>query len=249
MRYYLREEVKNVDQINHPTIRETVKFLNEQNSIEVVHYADLPNQSGLGSSSTFTVGFLNAMYSLQNFKPEKLRLAKEAIHIEQNLVRENVGSQDQCAAAFGGLRNYKFTNVNDIKTVKIDINEDKKKFARTKLTFIFTGVWQSASKTAEEQINNIKSKKIDLNEMSQAVDIGIDIITIGNNLNDFGLLLHEQWQIKKSLSSLITNSTIEDIYTMGIKAGAIGGKLLGAGAGGFILFYAEKEYHEKLKIL
>jgi len=247
LRYYKREEVKRVDEINHPTIRETIKLLNVEKGIELVHYADLPAQSGLGSSSTFTVGFLNALHILQKKMVSKIDLAKKAIYIEQFLIKENVGSQDQCAAAIGGLNNIKFYDNNKIISNKLNITNERKILLQDNLLLFFTGLARSASKTAEEQIKNIKSKKIDLNEMVKSVDIGIGILENSSNLNDFGYLLHEQWQIKKSLSSLITNSFIDDIYDKGIKSGAKGGKLLGAGAGGFILFYAEKEFHQSIK--
>lgn len=247
LRYYLREEVKSVEDINHPTIREVIKFLNNYKGIEVVHYADLPAQSGLGSSSTFTVGFLNAMYALQNVKPSKIQLAKEAIYIEQTLVKENVGSQDQCAAALGGFQNIKFFDENKIENLEISIPKKNKTLLEDNLLLFFTGLARSASNTAKEQIENIRTKKVDLNEMLKVVDIGISILSNSSDINDFGLLLNEQWQIKKSLSSLITNSFIDDIYNKGIEAGAIGGKLLGAGAGGFIIFYAEKEHHKAIK--
>ena len=249
IRYFNKEEVSSLDQIQHPSVREIIKYLNLSQGLEIVHYADLPARSGLGSSSTFSVGLLNALSALQNSMTSKRELAMKAIHIEQEILRENVGSQDQTAAAFGGLNKITFSKKNTIEVDPIIISEEKSRLLEESLLLCFTGFARTASEIAGDQIKQIKSKYAELEEINRLTEEAISILcsrTAG--LDQFGFLLGEQWRVKKTLSQKITNEEIDEIYNIGIKAGALGGKLLGAGSGGFILFYAPKDRHESIKL-
>ncbi len=248
IRYYLHEETDSLEAIKHPSVRETAKFLKINRGIEVVHNADLPAQSGLGSSSTFTVGLLNSLYGLKNYLPTKRELALNAIHIEQNLINENVGSQDQTAAAFGGMNRIFFSRENIIDVDLILISQDRLIQLQNNLMLFFTGFARNASDIAKEQIKVTLRKK---RELDSIYDICLEGFSVLNDdsesIDRVGKLLNDQWLIKRSLTDKITNKNIDDIYNAGIEAGALGGKLLGAGAGGFILFYVPKEKQEAVK--
>ena len=248
IRYYLHEETNNINDIKHPSVRETAKFLKLNEGIEIVHNADLPAQSGLGSSSTFTVGLLNALYGLKNYMPTKRELALNAIHIEQNLIGESVGSQDQTAAAFGGFNKINFSQDKIIDVDPILISEKRIFKLQNNLMLFFTGFARNASDIAKEQIKITLKKK---NELKKIYDICSEGFSILNNrkepMDSIGSLLDRQWNIKRNLTDKISNDKIDEIYDTGKKAGAIGGKLLGAGAGGFILFYVPKMKQDSVK--
>ncbi len=247
IRYYKTEEVNKIDEIEHPVVREGLKYFKVRDGIELVHNADLPAQSGLGSSSTFTVGLINTIHALKQEMATKRMLAKYAIELEQNIIRENVGSQDQIAAAFGGFNNIKFRK-NDFQVNQIPISKKRIKELEANLMLFFTGFQRSASDIASKQIKMIKEKKIDMSASVSLVDEGINILlNNNNNIHDFGKLLDQQWMIKQSFTDEITNSSINKIYKKAIKAGAIGGKLLGAGGGGFILFYVPKKKQNNVR--
>lgn len=242
------EEVRHRHQINHPSIRECLKFLGINKSLGVQYDADLPARSGLGSSSTFTVGLLNALHGLKGEMRTKRQLALEAIHVEQNRIKENVGSQDQTAAAFGGFNKIEFGGINEITVYPVTMSKTKLNNLQNHLMIFFTGFSRSASEIAAEQIKSTPQKGIELQTMKQMVGKAIDILqSKKQNLDDFGKLLHEGWQLKRSLTSKISNQNIDQIYLTGRKAGALGGKLLGAGGGGFILFFARPEAQPIIK--
>ena len=248
IRYYQHEETHNLDEIKHPSVRECAKFLKIDRGIEIVHSADLPAQSGLGSSSTFTVGLLNTLHALQNYMPTKRELALEAIHIEQNLIGENVGSQDQTAAAFGGLNKISFNDSSNIDIEPIIISNERVSELQKNLMLFFTGFARTASEIAKKQIEITPSKKNELNTMKEICNESLRLLTNNKeSLTQFGKLLNEQWKIKRSLTSKISNKDIDLIYSAGIKAGALGGKLLGAGGGGFMLFYVPLEKQRAVK--
>lgn len=247
MAYSKIEEVNHYDHIDHPSARECLRFLKIKNRMSIQNDSDLPARSGLGSSSTFTVGLLNALYGLRGETKTKRQLALDAIHVEQNMIRESVGSQDQTAAAFGGLNKIEFGGANEITVYPITINHDRMKELEKHLMIFFTGFSRTASEIAAEQIKKTPQKTSELNAMRQMVDEAIGILHKEKDLDDFGKLLHESWQIKRELSAKISNSAIDQIYDMGLKAGALGGKLLGAGGGGFMLFFAPPEKHKKIK--
>lgn len=248
IRYYSHEETQTLDEIKHPSVRECAKYLEIKKGIEIVHNADLPSQSGLGSSSTFTVGLLNTLHALQNYMPTKRELALEAIHVEQNLIGESVGSQDQTAAAFGGLNKISFNGGKDIDVDPIIISNERRSELQENLMLFFTGFARSASDVAKKQIEVTSQKEKELNTMKQICDEGLNLLTDEKqSLNKFGELLDEQWKVKRGLTDKISNKDIDSIYDAGIDAGAIGGKLLGAGGGGFMLFYVPKEKQKYVK--
>lgn len=243
------ESVKNVDEIEHPSAKAVIRHLNINDGLEIHHDGDLPARSGLGASSSFTVGLLNAIHALTGQPPKtKKELALEAIHVEQNVLKENVGSQDQVAAAFGGLNKIEFSNSHQISVEPIVIDTKKLDLLQNHLILIFTGLARSASEIAEEQIKNTHQKKEELKTMQQMVGHAIKILQNNpTNLDDFGRLLNESWQLKRGLSSKITNSVVDEVYSVAMKNGAMGGKLLGAGGGGFMLFFASPDKHSQLK--
>lgn len=241
------ELVKSVDEIEHPSVRETLRYSGIKDGLEIHYDGDLPAKTGLGSSSSFTVGLLNALYAYQGKMSDKETLAKNAIHIEQKLIKENVGSQDQIAAAFGGFNKIDF-HADDTFTVSpVIMPANRKKQLEENLLLFYTGISRFASQIAEEQIQNIPRKNNELGYMYKMVDEGISVLTGAGSLKDFGKILNETWQLKRGLSSKIATSYIDEIYETAIKSGAIGGKLLGAGGGGFMIFYVDKEKQQSVR--
>jgi len=248
VRYYKHEETQTLEEIKHPSVRECTKYLKIDRGIEIVHNADLPAQSGIGSSSTFTVGLLNALYALKNYMPTKRELAINAIHIEQDLIGENVGSQDQTAASFGGLNKIVFDGRKNIDVESIIIPHERLVELQDNLMLFFTGFARTASEVAKKQIEITNQKENELNKMIEICDEGLEQLTDSKqSLDRFGTLLNEQWKVKRSLTNKITNKDINEIYNAGISAGALGGKLLGAGGGGFMLFYVPKEKQKSVR--
>ena len=248
IRYSKKEMPQTIDEIQHPSVRECLRFMGIDRGIDMVHTADIPAMSGIGSSSSFTIGLLNTLYALQGKMVTKRKLAFDAIHVEQNLIGENVGSQDQVAAAFGGLNKIEF-GVNDgIFVQPITIEEEKLNYLQEHMLFYFTGLSRFSSDIAEEQIKKTPEKLKELSAIKEMVEEAIKILDGKiDGLDDFGRLMHETWCLKKGLSSKISNSQIDQIYASAIKAGALGGKICGAGGGGFILFFVPPENHRKVK--
>lgn len=234
--------------IEHPAVRGCLQFLNVTEGVEIHHVADLPARAGLGTSSAFTVGLLLALYGLKNQMRDKQALATDAIHVEQDILGEAVGAQDQVNAAFGGLNRINFlqngaVEVNPIMAAPSRISE-----LEQHLALYFTGFSRIASEIAKDQIRTTPDRTRELRTMMQMVDEGESILADAKRpIADFGRLLHESWKLKKTLSQKITNSDIDDIYDTGMRAGALGGKLLGAGGGGFMLFCVEPERREALR--
>lgn len=237
----LIEMIKDIDEIKHPSVREVLKFLKVDNGVSIHHEGDLPARSGLGSSSSFTVGLLSAILALQGKMITKMELAKTAIYLEQNVMKENVGSQDQVAAAVGGFNKIEFNQENDFKITPVCLQPKRLKDLQGCLMLYFTGTSRTASEIAGEQIKSIPQKTSELKKMLEMVDYAINILNSGMDLKEFGKLLHESWLYKKSLSDRISNSYIDSIYEKALKAGAVGGKILGAGGGGFILFFVKPD--------
>ena len=247
IQYYLREEVKSFKDIKHPVIREATQLLKIKKGLEIVHNADLPARSGLGSSSTFTVGLLNALNSFQNKMLTKRELALGAINLEQNIIGEAVGSQDQTIAAFGGFNLIEYDKTRTFQVKEIIIPENRLQRFQENLILCFTGFSRTAEKIAKKQIDGIYGKEGNYHQMVAIANYALDTIVNENKpLSDIGKLLNEQWLLKKSLSNSISNPKIDEIYNTAIKAGALGGKLLGAGGGGFMIFYAKKRHQKKI---
>lgn len=237
--YSVIERFNDPSEVKHPAIRECLKFM-DMHSIHIMYDADLPARSGLGSSSSFTVGLLNALHSLRGEFTDKLTLAKEAIYVEHQLCGEIGGVQDQLAASFGGLNRIYFSSSGfDIRPVII--SKERRYEFNKQLMLFFTGFVRFSSEIAEEQAKSTKSKLAELHEMSQLVNEGENILTGNNDINKFGQLLDHTWRIKRSLTNRISTNFIDDVYEKALKAGATGGKLLGAGGGGFMLLFVEPD--------
>jgi len=250
--YSRMEQVKTINEIDHPAVREVLRFLKINQGVEIHHDGDLPARTGLGSSSSFTVGLLNSLYALKGVMPTKARLAKEAINVEQKMCKENVGCQDQALAAYGGLNYIEFGGEEHLQVRRVTIPEQRVKNLQKHLMLYFTGFSRTASTIAVHQIKNIPKKEKELNAMYQLVQEAMRLLQ-KNQLEEFGKLLDEGWKIKRELSSKISTPQIDDIYETARRAGAMGGKVLGAGGGGFVLLFAppsaQKKIREKLKKL
>lgn len=254
VRYTEKEETQCIAEIKHPSVRECLDFVGLDRGIEVQHNSDLPARIGLGSSSTFTVCLLHALYGLKGKIVGKRQLALEAIHIEQDKIGENVGSQDQTIAAFGGINKIDFGGPQKIQVLPITLDNSKLKLLHDHLMMFFTGFARTASEIAGEQIKEIKNKKNELKRMGEMVDEALGILNRNtSDMSDFGRLLHESWMLKRSLTNKISGPEIDEIYETARKSGVLGGKLLGAGGGGCILFFVPPEQQplvrERLKKL
>jgi len=229
IRYYKREETRTLEEIQHPSVRESLRFMELENGVDIVHHADLPARSGLGSSSTFTVGLLHALYALKHEMPTKRQLAINAIRVEQELIGEHVGSQDQTAAAFGGLNRIEFGGVNEIAVTPLIIQPERLDRLQNYLMLFFTGFSRTASEVAKEQIAQIPKRAAELRDMVGLVGEAESLLTSKEDrLEDFGRLLDEQWRIKRRLSDRVSTDRIDAMYDTALGAGALGGKLLGA---------------------
>jgi D-glycero-alpha-D-manno-heptose-7-phosphate kinase len=237
---YSKLEVCNdINEIVHPVVRESLKYLNVTQGLEINIIGDLPAKTGVGSSSSFTVGFLHTLHTLLGNSVSKHELALQAIHVEQILLNERVGVQDQLAAAHGGLNYMQFNN-QALGVTPVKASANRISALQNNLLLFYTGITRYASEVLDEQIKNTQEQKVnvELKHINDMVNNGLQIITNDSeDLDNFGKLLHEGWTTKKKLSSAISNSFLDTIYDDAINAGAIGGKLLGAGGGGFFLFY------------
>ncbi len=235
------ENVRDISEIKHPAVRAVLEYMEIKEGVEVHHDGDLPARTGMGSSSSFTVGLLHSCYALKGIMPSKHQLAREAIHIERDVLKENVGSQDQVLTAIGGFNRIEFTTEEEFIVTPVTITRERLEKLQDHLMLYFTGFSRIASDVAKAQIENTSNKKRELNLMQGMVDEALEILNGGGDIKDFGRLLHEAWMIKRGLSNRITNSHIDEIYEAARSAGAIGGKLLGAGGGGFMLLFARPE--------
>lgn len=242
------ENVTDNGSIEHPSVRGCLKYLGIHEGVEVHHVADLPARSGLGTSSAFTVGLLHGMYALKGQIRDKRTLAREAIHVEQDLLRENVGAQDQVSAAYGGFNRIDFRTDGEIDVARLAVDPRRLKELEGHLALFFTGFARTASEIAQDQIRLTPQRGRELTDMLAMVDEAEKILGGPNrSLDEFGRLLHESWQLKRSLTTRISNPQLDDIYEAGIRAGALGGKLLGAGGGGFMLFYVPPDRRAALR--
>jgi D-glycero-alpha-D-manno-heptose-7-phosphate kinase len=245
--YSKQENVNHLDEIIHPSVRETLKYMNIDYGVSIHHDGDIPARSGMGSSSAFTVGLVNSLYALNGKIISKAELTKEAIHIEQDIIKENVGSQDQAFAAYGGLNIIDFLQNGELVVNPIIMSKSRLIEFQDNILLFFTGISRIASEVVKEQVKNTSLNIENLNKMKDLVDEAYEILINPNReLNDFGKLLNYTWELKKSLSSKISNIEIDNMYKKALNAGAIGGKLLGAGGGGFMAFYVEKDKQQKV---
>ncbi len=242
------ENVKHIDDIQHPAVRAILNWVRLADGLEIHHDGDLPARSGLGSSSSFTVGLLHALQGLNGQMAYKEELARNAIHVEQNIIGENVGSQDQVSAAFGGFNRIEFHRNDSFDVSPVILPGHRRKELRDHLMLFFTGFSRIASEVAKSKIDNLKSREKELKLMRAMVDEALSILQNTNEpIDSFGKLLHISWQYKRSLSDRVSTTEIDSIYQAAIDAGAVGGKILGAGGGGFLLIFAKPEQHAKIR--
>ena len=241
------EKTKTIEEIQHPAIRNAMKML-DMHEIKLTYEADLPARSGLGTSSSFAVGMLNAFYALKGKYVDKKKLADDAIYLERVLCNESGGWQDQIAASFGGFNRINF-NVNGYEVNPVIINPERKKQLNKNLLMFFTGFTRFSSDVQKVNIaSSSNDKKIKLNKMYELVDEAETIlIDKYRDLDDFGRLLDITWRLKKGTGGAVSTRNIDELYEKGIKAGALGGKLLGAGGGGFFVFYVQPEKQDSVK--
>jgi D-glycero-alpha-D-manno-heptose-7-phosphate kinase len=232
------ESVKKIDDIVHPAVKAVMNYHGCSQGLEIHHDGDLPARSGLGSSSSFTVGLVHALRALEGKISSKDQLARDAIHIEQDLIGETVGSQDQISTSYGGLNKIDFHQNGTFDVEPVILPARRRKVLSNHLMLFFTGFTRFASAIAESQINNMHKKSKELEKMREMVDQAIDLLQDEqSSINAFGELLDQSWSYKRSLSDQVTTPEIDEIYANAKKAGAIGGKLLGAGGGGFMLLF------------
>lgn len=247
--YSKLEQCQTVDEIQHPVVRAAIKHLQIPYGLEIHIISDLPARTGIGSSSSFTVGLFHALYALLGKMVSKEQLANDAIYLEQTLLKERVGVQDQLAAAYGSL-NYMLFDENRIEVNPLLIKKEKKLELESNLMMFYTGISRFASDILEEQVKKTQENKIntELQTIKDMVAKGVTILTGENeNLDEFGRLLHQAWMTKRNLSTAISNGVLDEIYEKAINAGALGGKLLGAGGGGFFVFYVPKDQQSAVR--
>ena len=240
------ERVTDVNDIQHPAIREAMKML-DMHEIRLTYEADLPARSGLGTSSSFAVGMINAFYALKGKYADKKKLADAAIYLERELCKEAGGWQDQIAASYGGFNRINF-NSDGYEVLPLIINPERKRQHNNNLMMFFTGFTRFSSEVQKANASNKADKVNQLKEMLALVDEAEKVLVDKqSDLDEFGRLLDHTWRIKRKTGNTVSTNSIDELYDKGLKAGALGGKLLGAGGGGFLVFYVEPDKQEKVK--
>lgn len=244
--YSKMERVTSIDDINHPAIRNAMKML-DMHEIRLTYEADLPARSGLGTSSSFAVGMLNAFYALKGKYVDKKKLADEAIYLERVLCDEAGGWQDQIAASYGGFNRINFS-ADGYEVLPVIISPERKKQLNNNLLMFFTGFTRFSSDVQKANASGKDDKTKQLKEMLALVDDAENVLTDKeSDLDDFGRLLDHTWRLKRQTGSAVSTDSIDGLYVKGVEAGALGGKLLGAGGGGFLVFYVQPEKQEAVK--
>jgi D-glycero-alpha-D-manno-heptose-7-phosphate kinase len=248
--YIKSENCQSIDEISHPAVKGVLRYLNWDRGLEIHHVGDLPARGGMGSSSTFTVGLLHALYGLKGKMPSKQQLAMESIHIEQEILRETVGSQDQTSAAYGGLNHIIFSPNGEISVRPLTLSTERIQELESHLMLFYTGIKRTASDVAQSYVNNIDEKSQLMHALTAMVNEGISILHSEQDIAEFGKLLNEAWQIKRRFSAKVSNSQVDEMYGRAILAGALGGQILGAGGGGFMMLFVppdrQRQVREKL---
>lgn len=241
------ENPSSVDEIEHPAVREALKYMGINRGLCIQHDGDLPARSGAGSSSSFAVGLLHALHALQGKMPTKMDLAKQAIHIEQEVLKETVGSQDQVAAAFGGLNHITFLRDGEFIVRPVTVPHARMHELQSHLMLFYTGIKRTATAVAKTYVDDLDSRSRQLRLLGQFVEEAISILAGGRDLREFGELLHEGWMCKRSMGAKVSNPAVDHLYDTARGAGAIGGKLLGAGGGGLLLLFAPPDCHARIR--
>ena len=241
------EDCRTIGEIKHPAVREVLYYLNMDRGVEIHHDGDLPARSGMGSSSSFAVGLLHALYGLKGQMVSKQQLSNESIHVEQELLKETVGSQDQVLAAHGGFNRVTFPTRGEITVNPINLSAERSQQLNEHLMLFYTGIQRTASDIASTYVENMADKEFYLKSMMGMVEEGISILNSGQDLTAFGALLDEAWKAKTKIGNNITNSQVDEIYQEAKAGGAQGGKLLGAGGGGFMVLLALPSKHDQIK--
>ncbi len=235
------EQVQEPSEIAHPAIRGVLEWMKIGEGVEIHHHGDLPARTGLGSSSSFSVGLLHALHALRGELVSKRKLAEEAIFVEQQVLQENVGVQDQIQSAFGGLNRIDIRTDGSFEVMPLVVRAERLVGLQKHLLLLYTGLSRTASEIAAEQVATVGQKTAELRTMREMVDQGEKILVGNGDLREFGRLLDESWKLKRSLSSKIAPGFVNEIYDVARQAGADGGKLLGAGGGGFMLIFVTPE--------
>ena len=250
LRYFKREQVNLINDIKHPVVREAIKLLNIKGNLDITHHGDLPARSGMGSSSSFSVGLLHAFIKFNDKNISKKKLAELAINLEQNILKEPVGSQDQVIASYGGFNRIDFgRNNKNFICNKINLSTKKLKTLEGNMQLFFTNKTRDSSSVSSNKIKNISSNKKILFKMIDIVNEA-EFILRGKDKNyiyKIGNLMNQQWNLKKELASNVSNKHIDKIYNKAISNGAYGGKILGAGGGGFLMFITPLKFQKKVK--
>ncbi len=235
------ESVSSIDDIQHPSARECLRFMGLTGGVEIHYVSDLPARTGVGSSSSATVGLLMALHAFKNEMASLEQVAAEAVHVEQQMIRERVGCQDQYVCALGGLRHLQFHPDGRVSADPVILEPARRQALQDRLMLLYTGIQRSAHEVLAEQLQRTEAgqNQAELARLRELVASGLEVLASGRDLAEFGALLHEAWQLKRQLSAQITTAGIDDAYARARQAGAIGGKLLGAGGGGFLLLYVE----------
>jgi len=245
--YRKQETVNRISEIEHPAVRGVFEHFEWDEGVEIHHDGDLPARSGLGSSSSFTVGLINALRAMQGRLISKEELGSLAIHIEQEVIRENVGSQDQITAAYGGFNRVDFRRDGTIDVQPIILPATRLAAFKSHLMLVFTGFARLASEVAKTKIDNLGKRADEIRRIARMVDEGVDILASDRPITEFGSLLHDAWTNKRKLSDAVTTEAIDRIYADAREAGAVGGKLLGAGGGGFMLLFVPPAKQEAVR--
>lgn len=241
------ELCQRVDEIAHPAVRAALRYLRINRGIEIQHGGDLPGRSGVGSSSAFTIGLLHALHALKGEVVGKKRLAREGIHLEQDVLKETVGSQDQVNAAYGGLNRINFLPTGDFTVLPMTLTRERLAELNSQLLLFYTGIKRTAAEVASSYVTDMEERASQLRLMHELVDQACDLLNSRRDLTGFGELLHRAWLAKRSLSDKVSNSDVDELYKQARLAGAVGGKLLGAGGGGFILLFVPPNKQAKVR--
>ena len=245
--YSIVENVREIREIQHPAVRGVLEFLKVDKGLEIHHDGDLPARSGLGSSSAFTVGLINAVHALNGRYVSKDALASEAIHVEQCVLQERVGLQDQVSAAFGGFNHISVAANGAYSVHPMVLPRERLELLQEHLLLVFTGISRTAAEVAQTFVGNLKNKAADMQTIQEMVEEAITILSSpAADLADFGALLKQSWALKRSLSDRVSNATVDNLYDTALRAGALGGKLLGAGGGGFMLLFVKPEHRARV---